>query len=123
MVVEKKTDPRVNEVRGFYIAIFKKMFGFTPTVNYPKSGSVIKRMLKDFTEWQCYLFVCIHFEWRGMDGNDEFTHKRLKDRAFPLEWISFNVNSYQAYARNVLGLDFDDEIKLKEYINNYTKSI
>lgn len=116
-------DTRVKDIRGFYIAIFNKMYGFNPTVSFPRTGAIIKRMLQDFNEWQIQLFICVHFNWRGMDGTDEFNFKRLRDKAFPIEWIPNNVNSYQAYIRNVLGLDFDDEKVLKEYISNYIKSL
>lgn len=116
-------DTRVKEIRGFYIAVFNKMYGFNPTVSFPITGAIIKRMLKDFNEWQIQMFICVHFNWRGMDGQDEFTFKRLQNKAFPLEYIPSNINSYQAYIRNVLGLDFDNDKILQEYLHTYIKSI
>lgn len=123
MAEKKQADPRVNIIRGFYIALFRKLYGFAPVVNYAKSGAVIKRLLKDFSEHQCYLLICLHFSWKGIDDKDEFTHKRLKDRAFPIEWIAFNVNPYQAYIRNVLSIDFDNEDAVKKAVQLYLSQL
>jgi hypothetical protein len=117
------TDPRVKEIRGFYVAVFKKMYGFDPTINFMLTGVMIKRLLKDFNEWQIQMFIIIHFNWRGMDGTDDFVFKRLRDKAFPFEWIPNNVNGYQAYIRNVLGLDFGNDKVLQEYLHAYIKSL
>ena len=119
----KTTDPRVKEIHGFYSAVFKKMYGFNPSLRYPITGTMLKRLLKDFSEWQINTMILIHFNWRGMDGTDEFNFKRLRDKSFPLEWLQYNVNSYQAYARNVLGLKFDDDKSLQEYVRNYVISL
>lgn len=123
MEEKKVSDPRVNNIRGFYTALFKRLYGFAPTLNFPRTGAVIKRLLKDFTEDQCNLLICVHFNWKGVDGNDEFGYKRLKDRAFPLEWISFNVNPYQAFIRNGLGINFDDEKAVREAVAEYIKEV
>lgn len=123
MIEKKQTDTRVKSIRGFYMAVFKKMFGFTPQMNYMLSGVLIKRWLKDFNEWQLDTLILIHFNWHGMDSNDEWVYKRLKDNAFPLGWMNNNLNSYQAYARNVLGLDFDNEKALQEYVSKHIKTI
>ena len=117
------SDTRVKDVRGFYMALFSKLFGFSPTINFPMSGAVIKKWLKDLNEWQINTLIIIHFNWRGMDGNDEYIYKRLRDNAFPLTWISNNINAYQAYIRNVIGLDFDNEEVLKKYVSDYLKTI
>lgn len=119
----KPTDPRIKDIRGFYIAIFNKMYGFNPTISYMMSGVIIKRLLKDFNEWQIQMFIIVHFNWRGMDGTDEFVYKRLRDKAFPFEWIPNSVNGYQAYIRNVLNLDFSNEKVLQEYLSAYIKSL
>ena len=121
--VKKVSDPRVNNVRGFYTALFRKLYGFAPTISFPRSGAVIKRLLKDFTEFQSYLLICVHFNWKGVEGTNEFEHKRLKDRAFPIEWVTFNVNPYQAYIRNVLEIDFDNEEEVKKAVNTYITQI
>lgn len=116
-------DTRVKDIRGFYIAVFNKMYGFNPVINFMMSGVIIKRLLKDFNEWQIQMFILVHFNWKGMEGNDEFVYKRLKDNAFPFNWITNNINAYQAYIRNVLGLDFSDEKVLQDYLHAYIKSI
>ena len=118
-----KADPRVKDIHGFYSAVFNKLFGFNPSLRYPITGSMLKKLLVDFTQWQIQVMILIHFNWRGMEGNDEWAFKKLRDRSFPLEWLHFSVNSYQAYARNVLGLNFDDDKSLQEYVHNYVKSI
>lgn len=117
------SDTRVKDVRGFYIAIFKKLFGFNPVVNFPMTGAVIKKWLIDLNEWQINTLIVIHFNWRGMDGSDEYIYKRLRDNGFPLTWLTNNMNAYQAYARNVLGLNFDDEKVLQKYVSDYLKTI
>lgn len=114
----------VNEVRTFYMAIFKKLYGFNPMMNFARSGAVIKRLLNNgITEYQFYLLICIHFTWKGVDGNNEYIHKRYKDNAYPIEWISTSVNSYMAYIRNVLNIDFDNEDDVRSAVSEFIKEI
>jgi hypothetical protein len=123
MKEKKATDPRVNSIRGFYSALFKRLYGFSPTISFPKTGAVIKRLLNDFTESQCELLICVHFNWRGMDGTDEFQYKSLADRAFPLEWLGLRANAYQAFIRNKLGINFDDDTAVKQAVADYIKDV
>lgn len=109
------------DIMKFYKGLFYRYFGFEPVINYGRDGAVIKRLLDVLTPQQLRLFIVIHFNWRGMDGTDEFNYKRLKNNSFPIGWISTNINSYMAYAKNVLELDMSDEKVLEEYINDFLK--
>lgn len=128
MVKVKETKEKkismVNEVRTFYMALFKRLYGFMPIVSYPRSGAVIKRLLNNgITEHQFYLLICIHFNWRGIDGTNMHIHKMYSDKSFPIEWVSTNVNSYIAYIRNVLNINFDDETEVKKAVSDFLKEI
>lgn len=100
-----------------YSILWEERYGFAPDIeNFGKLGKLFYPLLKKYTEYQIASFIILHFEWRGATGEDEFTHKRLIDRCFPLEWIPKNVNEYKAYLVNALNIDFENHKEVKEYV-------
>ena len=115
-------------LHNFYSLVFSHFFGFVPkTASYAKDASILKRLLKVYSEAQVAMLILLHFEWRGANGNEDFVFKRLSNAGFPISWISPNANAYVAYFKNVLNIDFDDQetiLKMvKEKINEYEKNI
>lgn len=83
---------------------------------WAKYGMLYKPLLANFTEYQISALILLHFDWKGATGTDDFTHKRLVDANFPLEWVPRNVNAYKTYIINVLGVDFDKPAEIKKYV-------
>jgi hypothetical protein len=107
-----------------YSMIWEDMYGFAPTLsNWGQLGKQFKPLLTKYTEYQIASMIALHFEWKGADGNDDFTHKRLSNKCFPLEWVPKAVNEYQAYLINSLGLAFDQPEKVKAYVVKIIKPL
>lgn len=102
----------------FYSRVYKHKYGFFPRVSYPRLGGIYKTLLTQLSEPQIALMIMLHFEWRGAEGNDEFVYNNLSRNTFPMEWLPRNSNSYEAYIRNALNIDFDNE---EEVFNNLDK--
>lgn len=111
----------MQDILTFYKGVFNRYFGFNPIVVYGRDGATIKRLLEVLSPIQLKLFIVIHFNWRGMDNNDQQVFKRLRDNAFPLTWILTNLNAYQAYIVNVLGIDLYNEVEVEEYYTDFLK--
>jgi len=74
-----------------------------------KTGSMLKNLLAESTESMVALMLVVHFEWRGMSGNDERALKNLHDNGYPFSWLPSKVSLYKAYILKTMGLD--DETK------------
>lgn len=115
----------MKDVLTFYKGLFYRYFGFEPVINYGRDGAVINKLLGEngygLTKSQLKLFITIHFHWKGMEGDDAFSYKRLRDNCFPIGWITTNVNSYTAYAKNVLNIDVSSDAEIDAYIAEFLK--
>ena len=60
-----------------------------------------------------------------MQNNDDKENDYLSSKAFPLAMLKSNASKYEAYIRNVLQEDFENETemfnKVGEYITNIKK--
>lgn len=104
-----------------YSLIWESIYGFKPIVSYPKLGKLFKPLYTEFSEWQVAAMICVHFNWHGATGEDTFAFKILAEKCFPLEWIPKNVNSYIAYIRNTLNVNWDNEDEVKKYVISMVK--
>lgn len=95
-------------VYNFYSLVFRHFYGFAPKGSYVKDLMIAKSILKDYNELQVAMFILLHFEWKGANGNDDFVYKRLSGACFPLSWIKPNTNAYQAFFKHTLKIDLDD---------------
>lgn len=115
----------MKEVLTFYKGLFYRYFGFEPVINYGRDGAVINKLLSEngygLSIPQLKLFITIHFHWKGMEGDDAFSYKKLRDNCFPISWITTNVNSYMAYSKNVLGINVLDDREIEEYVADFLK--
>jgi len=119
MLPESYGNSSLKRIINFYSKIFLSKYGFNPVISYPRIGKLFKPILEQFSEQQIALMIMIHFDWRGVDGNDDFTHRRLTDACHPMDWIPRNINQYQAFIRNVLNINFDDDVEITEIIKEY----
>ena len=101
-----------------YSILFEDKFGFKPKINMGLFGKTIKSLVSDKTEIQIATLLVVFFNWRGMSGSDEYAHQRLVDATFNISWFKSSINSYEAYARNVICIDLDNEINVREFLKD-----
>lgn len=107
----------IRRVVNFYTIKFRSVYGFEPKIlNWGKTARLLSKLLNFYTEVQLASLVMVHFEWRGADGMDEFVFKKLSNACFPLDWLSQYANSYEAYLRNVIKLEFDNQEKVFDFV-------
>lgn len=119
MLPETLGNSGLKRIIKFYSKVFVSKYGFVPMISYPRIGKLFKPILEQFSENQIALMIVIHFDWRGVDGNDTFTHRRMVDACHPLDWLPKNINQYQAFIRNVLNINFDNDEDIIEIIKEY----
>jgi hypothetical protein len=107
----------IHRLVGLYNILWKAKYG-TDNVrsNWGQLGKLYKPLLSSLNEWQIASLLCLHFEWHGASGEDDFTHRRLSEKFFPMEWIPKAVNEYSTYLTNVLKVPFDDKASVKEWV-------
>lgn len=107
-----------------YALKFHDLYGFDPEgMNWAMLGRTFKDTLTAYTEWQIAAMIVLHFDWHGASGEDDFTHARLADRCFPLEWIPKATNAYRAYLQNALGLEWTDDWAVKKWVVDIIKPL
>lgn len=121
----KSEVPRLISIYG---TLFKDKYGFNIRGNsYPVLGKVFKDLLKDYTEIQIAWLLCIFFDWRGVDGNNDREVQWLTDNAHSIILFKsgMNKNIYELYVRNFLGQDdvFDDDEKLLVVVGDYISKL
>jgi hypothetical protein len=108
-----------------YSLIWKSIYGFAPTIQWGKIGKLLKPLYTEHTEWQIAAIICLHFDWHGATGDDDFVFKKLSENCFPFEWLPVSFNAYRAYIVNTLGIDWNDKEQLREFaintVNQYKK--
>lgn len=100
----------------FYSMIYKSKFGFNPVIRYPMIGKLLKPLLEQLSEYQLALIILVFMHWRGANDDSDFERKRLENAGFPLQWMPSGVNAYRAFATNYLGIKFEDENEVKDYV-------
>lgn len=84
--------------------------------SFGKIGKMIKTLVSNNTEYQVALLLLTHFNWRGATGTDDKEYMFLSSKGFPLELLPNKINIYIAYLTNVIGLDYNNEDSVKEYV-------
>lgn len=107
----------------FYSLAWNNLYGTNYSPNYPKLGKILKPLLADYSEMQIASFVINYFEWHGASGGDEFSHKRLAENCFPLEWLPQYANQILAYLVNELRVDMEKPEEVRKYVVAYLKTI
>ena len=107
-----------------YSMFWESTLGFKikPTKQfYARQGKTYKELTEHFTEGQIKLLIALHFDWKGVDDNDEKQLEWNKKCAFPPEWIIKKCSEYEMYLRKVV--DFDDEEKVGEFYNKWIRNL
>lgn len=108
----------VARLTKFYIRILAKKMGTSPTISYPKTGAIFKRLLKHTPEIQVAVLLMAHFNYNPHKG-DEFLAKRLKQQLYPIELFQQSINIYKTYLIYEKQIEYDDIDNLKEIVYNY----
>lgn len=113
-----KGNSSLQRIINFYSSVWKERYGRYPvSTNYALLGKQLKPTLSLLSEYQLALVVMQYFHWKGTTGSDEFGHKRLVDKAFPLHWVPGLVDEILVYWRNEMGVDPDDEKEVKKVVD------
>lgn len=108
------------KLKNFYRSLFWYRLEAEPRVMLNgKDGGVLKSLLKQYSEIQVAALMINHFHWYGPSGSDNNEFDRLEAAAFPITWISPNVNKYIRYIVDRDGVDFNDDKKVYEYVRSY----
>ncbi len=106
-----------------YGLLYRDLKGVEYSANWPALTKLFKPHLETFSEWQLAALITTHFEWYGASGGDEFVHKRLAERSFPLEWVPNAINEYRPYIQNNLGVPFDEAESVKAHVTRIIKPL
>lgn len=74
-----------------------------------QTGALFKRLLADYSEILVGLMLIVHFEWRGLSGNDDRILKTHRDHGYPLSWIPSRAATYLAFIRSTMAVKDDTE--------------
>lgn len=103
-----------------YQRLWLSTYGRLPIIpNYGKVGKLLKPWTEHYSEYQLALMLMQYFEWYGMDGDDDFEHRRLHTKAFPLEWFHNYIDPIAAF----LGDTLDDEEEVKRLVDSKLREI
>lgn len=106
----------VNKILSIYSVLFKHYVGFNYRTAHGKDQTIIKNLLKSYSEDQLTALLIIYFNWYGMSGSDEKEQQFVASTGFALSMFMAQTVKYEMYARNVAGLDMDNEEALKVFI-------
>lgn len=110
----------VKALLDLYGRLYMRRVGVLPTItNYPKSLAMLKKLSSNFTPEQTRAILFCHFEWRGVNGDDDFQLKKLEGAGFPLNLLLYNAGSYATYMRKEWGDEWDNEEVLKKRIDKW----
>lgn len=107
-----------------YRSLYEKELGVAPVINnHGKNQVLLKPLIDNFTQVQATAIMFAHFDWRGIDGKDDFAHGRIKNAGFPLSWIGNGISNYVTYLKNTAGVNFDSEEELKPVVEAWLKKL
>lgn len=110
-------------ILSIYGDLFRAKYGFQPTITFAKYGRLLKTLMEHHTEMQIAALLCVFFNWRGMTDDNDFEEQKLQGAGHSLGWFFNSVNQYEAYTRNVLGVDFEDEKAVREFVVEQIRSL
>lgn len=121
---KKSTDPTVISVErlaGRYSKLFKDKYGFYCKTPYAVINKTFRELLLQYNELQLSYLLIIYFNWAGMDDKSERERNYIMGKTHDLFTLKFNINQYEAYARNVAGYskEFDSTDELLPIIAKY----
>ncbi len=72
-------------------------------------SSIIRNLLKKYTEELSCLIIIAHFDWRGANGSDNSIFERMKNAGFPITWIPNSAPMYESFIKNYLNINTEKE--------------
>lgn len=106
----------ITRVLSVYNDLFRNIYGVSPTFEVSRYSKQIKGLATTKSELQIAALLVTFFDWNGITGSDAFEWEKLVKATFPLGWFFSSVTSYEVYLRNVFGLEFDKEYKVREFV-------
>lgn len=106
----------IMRVLSIYQDLFRNKYGFGCSVPIGRFGKSVNTLLKTHTEIQIAALMIIFFDWHGMTGSDIADHTKLLKATFNVFWFFSSITTYEAYARNVLQIKFDDPTSIREFV-------
>lgn len=122
MLPESRGKTYIIRIASIYIDLFRHKYGFVPQISYGRFGRSLKKLMKTHTELQISALLIVFFEWKGMDGNSFFESQKLLNANHNPQWFFSTINTYEAYLRNVFGLNMDNEDDVRKFVANYMLS-
>lgn len=119
MLPESRGNTYIARVVSIYTDLFRDKYGFHPQIVYGRFGKSLKKLMENHTELQVAALLIVFFNWRGITGDDRYEEQRVIASNHNPQWFFSTVNTYESYLRNVFGLEFDDESKVKSFVGNY----
>lgn len=114
----------IARLANVYSLRYKELYGIDYRItNWPMMTKLFKPLLASESEWQIAALILLHFDWAGTSGEDDFTHRRLSERCFPLEWVPKAYNEYRAYLQNSLGVQYEDPEAIKKWVVDIIKPL
>jgi len=113
----------IKRILSIYSDLFRNKYGFHPKVTMGKFGSLMKALHENLSEVQIAALLIVFFNWKGMTNSDAFEEKKLLGATHNPGWFSSSINQYEAYIRNVWGLNFDDENEVVKFVSKAMTNI
>lgn len=111
----------VNRLTNLYVKIITKKLGTKPVISYPKTGSIIKTLLKSCSEIQASALIMAHCNFNST--KNEWLSSQLKLKIYPIEMLLANVNIYISYLIFERNVEYDDVDNLKERVYKYIDTL
>lgn len=129
--MEHPEDTRLPEVMGgvdcklvsqrivyAYCFFFEKLYGVKYNPNWARMTQEIRPLLDQYHELQIAALLAVFFNWYGMDGQDDFTRKRLEEKCFPMSWFIKDLNIYSVYLQKKMNIDINNMEELREFLKS-----
>lgn len=114
----------LSRLKTFYSKLYQSEFGLMPKVFLNgKDGGVLKSMLRENTEIQVAALMIAHFNWYGADGGSDFEHEKLTKAAFPITWMTPNINKYILLLSGLHKLEYNEPKSVLKFVRNYDKGL
>lgn len=113
----------LDRLLSIYRDLFKYTYGFDYKVNFGRDKNTLKTILTNYTELQIARLLIVYFNWAGMTGTDVKEKNYLSGATYPLSMFSVNMPKYEAFVRNVLKEDFENDVELYSIIGKEMTAI
>lgn len=113
----------VMRLLSIYCSLFIDKFGVSYKGSVPMTLKQFKDLLVVYSELQLAALLIVYFNWKGMAGDNFKDQDFLCSIAFPPTAFRSSISKYEVYARNVMGMPFDDDEKLLPIVGTHFKTL